>query len=63
MGQRIDTFEAQTGGRVAYLTRLGSGLIPQQNTVIQEGDFLSIIMREDGADKAHQVLASGPEAD
>ncbi len=63
VGKRIDMFEAQTGGRVAYLTRLGSGLIPQQNTVIQEGDFLSIIMREDGADKAHRVLESGPEAD
>lgn len=63
IGKRIDAFESATETRVAYLRRLGSGLIPQQGTVIQEGDYLSIFMREDGSDKTHRALESGPEAD
>ncbi|WP_332644089.1 potassium channel family protein [Aeromicrobium sp.] len=63
IGQRIDRLEAQTGVRVAYLTRLGSGLIATADTVIQEGDFLSVFMREDAADRAHAAIEAGPVAD
>lgn len=62
IGQRLDVFESATRARVAYLTRLGSGMIPRQDTVIQEGDFLSIFMREDCAEQTHAALENGPEA-
>ncbi|GAA3534369.1 TrkA family potassium uptake protein [Aeromicrobium panaciterrae] len=63
IGHRIDQLEAAAGVRVAYLTRLGSGLIASADTVIQEGDYLSLFMREDCAEKAHAALDAGPEAD
>lgn len=63
IGHRIDAFEAATGARVAFLVRLGSGQIAHQDTVIQEGDFLNVFMREDSADTTHQILDQGPEAD
>ena len=63
VGQRIDAFEKATGARVAFLRRLGSGQIVGQDTVIQEGDYLSIFMREDGADAIHDKIENGPEAD
>ncbi len=63
VGQRISVFEGVTQSRVAFLTRLGSGLIAHGDTVIQEGDFLSIFMREDHADITHERLERGPETD
>ncbi len=63
VGRRISVFESVTESRVAFLTRLGSGLIAHGDTVIQEGDFLSIFMREDNADLTHERLERGPEAD
>ncbi|MGJ9423376.1 potassium channel family protein [Aeromicrobium sp. CF3.5] len=62
VGKRISVFESDTKSRVAFLTRLGSGLIAHGDTVIQEGDFLSIFMREDCADVTHERLERGPEA-
>ena len=62
VGHKIVELEAAAGVRVAYLTRLGSGLIAQPDTVIQDGDYLSLFMREDTADQAHATLESGPEA-
>ncbi len=48
---------------MAYLTRLGAGLIAQPDTVIQEGDYLSLFMLESTADSSHAALDAGPEAD
>jgi trk system potassium uptake protein TrkA len=61
IGHEITALETQAGVRVAYLTRLGAGLIARADTVIQEGDFLSIFMREDEAEEAHATLDAGPE--
>ena len=61
IGLEVAELEEQASVRVAYLIRTGSGLIARSDTVIQEGDFLNIFMREDGADEAHAILESGPE--
>jgi trk system potassium uptake protein TrkA len=63
IGHKIAELEEAAGVRVAYLTRLGSGLIAQPETVIQEGDYLSLFMREDAAQQAHDALGAGPEAE
>ena len=63
VGHKIAALEAAAGVRVAYLNRLGSGLIVQPETVIQEGDYLNLFMREDGVDVFRRVFDSGPEAD
>ena len=60
IGHQVSQFEAQAKARIAYITRLGSGMIPAPDTVIQEGDYLSVFLREEEADEIHAVLDSGP---
>ncbi len=61
IGHEIAELERQAKVRVAYLTRLGAGHVVDNDTVIQEGDYLSVFMREDAADDAHAALDAGPE--
>jgi len=63
VGHRIAELEASASVRVAHLTRLGTGLIATPDTVIQEGDYLSLFMLESTAESSHAALAAGPEAD
>ncbi|TXL63200.1 potassium channel family protein [Aeromicrobium terrae] len=63
IGQDLSRFEKEAGVRVAYLTRLGSGMIARSDTVIQEGDYLSVFMLESDAERVHAAIASGPEED
>ena len=43
VGRRLTELEAATGTRTAYLTRLGSGILPGPDTVFQEGDLLHVV--------------------
>jgi trk system potassium uptake protein TrkA len=62
IGHRIAELEDIASVRVAYLTRLGTGLIARPDTVIQEGDYLSVFMLESDADSTHVLIQAGPEA-
>ena len=42
VGHRISALEEATGARTAYLTRLGSGILVERDTVFQEGDLLHV---------------------
>ena len=42
VGHRVTELEAATGGRVAFMIRFGSGLLPEPKTVIQAGDQVYI---------------------
>ncbi|MET0446962.1 MAG: TrkA family potassium uptake protein, partial [Aeromicrobium sp.] len=63
IGHRIGELEVAASVRVAYLTRLGTGLIAKPDTVIQEGDYLNLFMLEATADASHAALDAGPEKD
>ncbi len=60
VGRRMAALEAAAGGRVAYLTRLGEGLVPGPDTVYQEGDLVHMVLRESQAPIAESVLAAAP---
>jgi trk system potassium uptake protein len=60
IGSRVSTLEAATGGRVAFLTRLGEGLVPSPDTMYQEGDLVHMVLREDEAPRAESILAAPP---
>ncbi len=62
VGRSISELEEAADVRVAYVTRLGSGVVPTAAMAIQEGDYLSVFMRDDRAEAAHAVLTSGPDA-
>ena len=61
IGQRTVKFQAESGSRIAWIDRLGEGILPNRESVIQEGDLLHLVMREESAAEAYQVIHDGPE--
>jgi trk system potassium uptake protein len=62
VGRRMREIEDAVGGRLAYLTRLGDGLLPGADTVYQEGDLLHIALRREDLATAERVLDGAPPA-
>jgi trk system potassium uptake protein TrkA len=60
VGSRMTVLEAASGARVAFLTRLGEGIVPTQDTVYQEGDLVHVVMRHDQVGSVEHSLASPP---
>lgn len=60
VGRRLSDVEAATGGRLAYVTRLGDGFLPTAETVYQEGDLLHLALRREDLAAAERVLDSAP---
>jgi trk system potassium uptake protein TrkA len=60
-GMAITELEEATGARVAFITRLGEGLIPDPHTVLQEGDLLHVTVRDESINKVEAILARSPE--
>jgi trk/ktr system potassium uptake protein len=62
IGERITRLEAESGTRVAFLTRLGEGKLPGPDTVLQDGDLVHIIMRDEDGDAVEEVFRNRPES-
>jgi trk system potassium uptake protein TrkA len=60
VGRRMAALEAVARGRVAFLTRLGEGLVPGPDTVYQEGDLVHLVIRETELERAQKLLAGAP---
>jgi trk system potassium uptake protein len=63
VGQRTVKFQEQSRCRIAWIDRLGEGMLPTRETVIQEGDLLRLVLREGNAEHVHATHTNGPEAD
>jgi trk system potassium uptake protein TrkA len=61
VGQRTVKLQGESGSRIAWIDRLGEGMLPDRETVIQEGDLLHLVMREENADHVYEVFNNGPE--
>jgi trk system potassium uptake protein TrkA len=61
IGSRISRLEEESGARVAFLTRLGEGLLPDADTVLQDGDLVHVLMRDEKSETAEAVLRNKPE--
>nr|WP_182526461.1 TrkA family potassium uptake protein [Nocardioides dongkuii] len=61
VGQRTVVFQEQSMSRIAWIDRLGEGMLPSRESVIQEGDLVHLVMREENAAHAYQVIERGPE--
>jgi trk system potassium uptake protein TrkA len=61
LGHSTRQLEEATGVRVAFLTRLGEGILPTAETVLQEGDLVHVVIREEDLPAAEVVFAAGPE--
>ncbi|RYP87015.1 TrkA family potassium uptake protein [Nocardioides guangzhouensis] len=61
VGHRTIDLQIETKSRIAWIDRLGEGMLPTRETVIQEGDLLHLVMREENAGHAYAVIEKGPE--
>ena len=43
IGTKITKLEEVVGARIAFITRLGHGLVPESGTVLQEGDVVHVM--------------------
>ncbi|MSV69197.1 MAG: TrkA family potassium uptake protein [Actinobacteria bacterium] len=59
-GMAITELEAATGARVAFITRLGEGLIPDPHSVLQEGDLIHVTVRDEDIRKVEEIFARSP---
>jgi trk system potassium uptake protein TrkA len=60
-GMAITELEAATSTRVAFITRLGEGLIPDPHSVLQEGDLLHVTVRDAEINKVEEIFSRSPE--
>jgi trk system potassium uptake protein TrkA len=61
VGHTVYELQDATKARIAFMTRLGRGMIPDRRTVIQEGDLLNLFLLETQFDDVHAAIRSGPE--
>jgi trk system potassium uptake protein TrkA len=61
VGQRTVLFQEQTHSRIAWIDRLGEGMLPNRESMLQEGDVIHLAMREADAASVFEVIAAGPE--
>lgn len=61
VGQRTVAFQEQANCRIAWIDRLGEGMLSTRETVIQEGDLLHLVMREENASQVYSTIENGPE--
>jgi len=60
-GQPVSLIETSTRARVAFITRLGEGMIPNENSVLQEGDLIHVMVSNSELANVEMSLAKSPE--
>ncbi|MFM7542143.1 MAG: potassium channel family protein [Actinomycetales bacterium] len=62
-GRQVLTIESLTDSRVAFVTRLGEGVIPDEKTVLQEGDLVHMLVTEKNLSQVEASLRNPPGGD
>lgn len=60
IGHSVRRLESDTGARVAYLSRLGEGMLPSTDAVLQENDVVHMMVRTDEIGAVQRILAEPP---
>jgi trk system potassium uptake protein TrkA len=61
-GLPVKEIEKAAKLRVAFITRLGEGLIPDDGTVLQDGDLIHVMLRDEELLSVEEILGRSPEA-
>lgn len=61
-GHAVMDIEAATEARVAFITRLGAGLLPTDDTVLQDGDIVHVLTLSDDGPRVQAILAGVRDA-
>ena len=59
-GESILLIEINTNARVAFVTRLGEAVLPDEHTVLQEGDLVHLLVNEKQVSETEKTLAKSP---
>jgi trk system potassium uptake protein TrkA len=59
IGEQVKSVEANTLTRIAFVDRLGQAFVPDGGTVLQEGDVIHVVAREDDMDRIAAAFAAG----
>lgn len=59
-GHPVALIEKNTSARVAFITRLGEGMIPDEHTVLQEGDIVHVLVLENELSGTEKALLATP---
>ena len=62
-GQPVSLIEKSTSARVAFITRLGEGLIPNEHTVLQEVDVVHAMVEDTNLTATEKTLLLSPSGD
>jgi trk system potassium uptake protein TrkA len=60
-GRPIAEIELAIAARIAFVTRLAEGLIPDEHTVLQDGDLVHVTVRDEDVATVEAILARSPE--
>ncbi|MFI5528682.1 potassium channel family protein [Kitasatospora sp. NPDC051853] len=63
VGHRLTELEEASGARIAFLTRLGEGVLPTPQLVVQEGDLVHVMLRRADLTTVEAAFAQGPQED
>lgn len=61
LGRRCNDLGAASGARVAFITRYGQALIPDHETVLQDGDLVHFLFLDDMRQRVERVCEHGPD--
>jgi trk system potassium uptake protein TrkA len=59
-GEVATIIEKNTDSRLAFITRLGEGIIPDEHTVLQEGDVIHVLVEEKDLVATEKALSQPP---
>jgi trk system potassium uptake protein TrkA len=59
IGEPVKSIEASTQSRIVFIDRFGQALVPDNGTVLQDGDLLHVIAREGDIERITAALAEG----
>ena len=60
-GKPVSLIEESTDARVAFITRLGEGMSPNENTVLQEGDLVHVMVSDKALKTVELALSKSPD--
>jgi trk system potassium uptake protein TrkA len=61
-GHALTDIETATAARVAFLTRLGTGVLPHAQMVLQDGDLVHMLAETDDVERVQAMLAGPRDA-
>ena len=59
LGKRAVALEEASGARLAFITRYGEPLLPSPDTVLQEGDLVHALLRDEARERVERIFEHG----